>query len=529
MRFGLGRPSGHEHAQVLGVGIGSVDATDDAPLVEHDDAVGQADQLVEVLRHQQDGGALRAARQQLLAHVLAGADIEAAGGLRHDHDLGVAREHARQQHLLDVAAAERGHAVAGPGLDAVALDEVLGMGFDGRPVEASARSEVVDALHDQVERDGQVQHQAGVAVLGDAPHARGHDRLRPAVGQLPAVDGDGARSRVAHAAEDLGQLGLAVAADAGHAHDLAGVHLQLDLVQRGQAVVAARGQAAHLQACLAVVPQWLLAADAEGGAADHHARQLALVGVTGGSAHHLAAAHDRDAIADGADLAQLVADEDDREALVDEATQRLEERVHLLRHEHGRGFVEDEHAAIARERLDDLHALLLADREVLDDRVGSNGDAEAVGSLLDRAAGSLEVESCAASPAEDDVLGDRHGLDQAEVLGDHADARGDGVAGGADGDRRAVDLDGAGVCGGEPVEDAHQRGLAGAVLSEQGVDLTLGQGQVHRVDGDEVAETLGDATQLGGQVTLAAVGGHRSRVLVGRPTRGSPTLREWPR
>ena len=223
----------------------------------------------------------------------------------------------------------------------------------------------------------------------------------------------------------------------------------------------------------------------------------------------LAATHDRDAVADGADLAQLVADEDDREALVDEATQRLEERLDLLGHEHGGGFVEDEHAAVARERLDDLDALLLADREVLHERVGLDGDAEAVGGLLDRAAGGSQVEPGTAGPAEDDVLGDRHGLHQREVLGDHADPGRDGVARGVDGDGRAVDLDGAGVGAGEPVEDAHQRGLAGAVLAQQGVDLAPGQGQVHGVIGDEVAEALGDATQLGGQVALAAAGGHR--------------------
>ena len=170
------------------------------------------------------------------------------------------------------------------------------------------------------------------------------------------------------------------------------MHVQLDLVEGRQAVVAPSGQAAHLQARLTVVPQRLLAVDAEGGPADHHPRQLALVGVTGGGAHHLAPAHDRDTVADGADLTQLVADEDDREAFVDEAAQRLEERVHLLRHEHGRGLVEDEHPAVAGERLDDLHALLLADRELRDDGLGPYGDAEPVGGLLHRAAGSFEVE-----------------------------------------------------------------------------------------------------------------------------------------
>ena len=36
------------------------------------------------------------------------------------------------------------------------------------------------------------------------------------------------------------------------------------------------------------------------------------------------------------------------EALGDEPAQRAEERLDLLWHEHGRGLIEDEHAAVAR-------------------------------------------------------------------------------------------------------------------------------------------------------------------------------------
>ncbi len=312
--------------------------------------------------------------------------------------------------------------------------------------------------------------------------------------ELLALDLDTAGRGASHAAEHLGQLGLAVAADTGHAHDLSAVDVEVDVVEGGQPVVAASAQAADLQTSLAVVPERLLSIDAEGRAADHHAGQLALVGVARCRAHHAAGTHDADTVADSTHLAQLVADEDDRQALGDEAAQCTEERLDLLWHEHGRGLIEDEHAAVARQGLDDLDALLLADREVLHDRIGAHGDAEAVGRLFDRSPRGGQVEAHAGGAAEDDVLGDAHRLHQAEVLGDHADAGRDGVARGVDPDGGAVDLDAAGVRAGEPVQDAHQRRLAGAVLAEQSVDLTPRQGEVHRVVGDQVAETLGDAT-----------------------------------
>ena len=68
--------------------------------------------------------------------------------------------------------------------------------------------------------------------------------------------------------------------------------------------------------------------------------------------------------------------------------------------------------------------------------------------------------------------------------------------------RLAVDQDLALVRLEEPVEDVHQRGLAGAVLAEQAVDLTRLDGQVDVVVGDERAEALGDAAQFEPHSTL---------------------------
>ena len=73
-----------------------------------------------------------------------------------------------------------------------------------------------------------------------------------------------------------------------------------------------------------------------------------------------------DAVGDLEHLAQLVRDEHDRLALVDEAADDAEELVDLARREHRGRLVEDEDVGLAEQRLQQLDALLLADRQVLD-------------------------------------------------------------------------------------------------------------------------------------------------------------------
>ena len=69
----------------------------------------------------------------------------------------------------------------------------------------------------------------------------------------------------------------------------------------------------------------------------------------------------------------------------------------------------------------------------------------------------------------------------------------DRVARRAERDRPPVDPDLAGVGPVEPVEDVHERALAGAVLAEQGVDLADAQVEVDAVVGDDAREALDDA------------------------------------
>ena len=115
-------------------------------------------------------------------------------------------------------------------------------------------------------------------------------------------------------------------------------------------------------------------------AADHHLGKPGLVGLARrGLPHQPTRAHDDDAVGERHDLVELVGDDHDRESRVDELADDLEELVDLLRGEHRRGLVENEHARLAEERLEDLDPLLHADRQVLDQRVGIDLEPVALG------------------------------------------------------------------------------------------------------------------------------------------------------
>ena len=102
-------------------------------------------------------------------------------------------------------------------------------------------------------------------------------------------------------------------------------------------------------------------------APDHEPRQCAAVGFSGcGRRDDLAPAKDADPIRDLQYLIELVRDEDDAEALRRHAAERLYETPRLLRRENGGRLVENEDARAEIEQTQDLHPLLLPDRELPD-------------------------------------------------------------------------------------------------------------------------------------------------------------------
>ncbi len=151
-----------------------------------------------------------------------------------------------------------------------------------------------------------------------------------------------------------------------------------------------------------------------------------------------------DAICELEGLVELVTDEDDRLAVGLEPVHDVDEALDLGgRQDRGR-FVEDEDVRLAGEHLDDLDPLLETHREILDDGVGVDVEAVAARDLPNGLARPLQIEPAEALRrlvAEHDVLG--HGEDghEHEVLVDHPDASGDGIARSGEVLRLAVEAD----------------------------------------------------------------------------------------
>src|SRR3954464_4167431 len=269
---------------------------------------------------------------------------------------------------------------------------------------------------------------------------------------------------------------------------------------RRQVAVVARPQIADLEHRLLGLRRRLVDAQQDL-AADHEPRERLLGGALGGNrVDALAAPQHGDAVGDLEDLVELVRDEDDAGAVLLQRLEDAEEVARLLGGEHRGRLVEDEDPRPAEERAQDLHALLHADADILDARVGVHGEAVAVRQLAHARRGRVEVEQQALARlvGQDDVLGHRHDGDEHEVLVHHADPVLDGLQRRADADGPAVDADLALVGLVQPVEDAHQRRLAGAVLPEQRVDLAGLQVEVDRVVRDDRPEALRDPAQLEG-------------------------------
>jgi hypothetical protein len=236
-------------------------------------------------------------------------------------------------------------------------------------------------------------------------------------------------------------------------------------------------------------------------ATDHHRGQLLLGRLVGrGRSHHPAMVQDRDAIGDLEHLVELVSDEDDRCAGLDQRSHDSEQLLGLLGGKHGRWLVQDEDVRLAVERLDDLDPLPDADWQVLDQRVGIDPQAVLLRHLDDALARRLLVEppkgAARGLHPEHHVLGDGEDGHEHEVLVDHADAGSDRVARAAERHRPVVNQDLALVGLVEPVQDIHERRLAGAVLAEQPVNLTGLHEQVDVLVRDHAREALGDPPQL---------------------------------
>ena len=314
-------------------------------------------------------------------------------------------------------------------------------------------------------------------VLGNVRDAR-EDRLaRIAATQATTADADAPRPDVTHAGDRLRELALSVPCDPGDADDLALADRERDVPHRGLAPIARHGQPLDLEReYVRELPRPLERPRHLDLTADHERGEGARRRARGGDRLDGAPApEDRHAVGDGQHLVELVRDEDHGLALLGHRAERGEERDRLLRREHRGRLVHDQDPRLAVQRLQDLDALLLADRELPDHAHAGGRRARsarrAPRPALDRALVHEERATLRPVVSEHDVLGDGERLDQPEVLVHHADAGIERVAWRVEADRLAVELDVALVRPVEAGEDVRERRLPGAVLPEERVHL----------------------------------------------------------
>ena len=142
-------------------------------------------------------------------------------------------------------------------------------------------------------------------------------------------------------------------------------------------------------------------------------------------------------------------------------------------------FVENEEARLAVDRLGDLDELPVGERKIGDQRRQTDMVAADAVQRVARPASRPTADEAQGRAAIDDeeVVADREMRHQRQFLKHADDAERRGVARRGEAPRDAVHGDGAGVGRDHAGEQLHQRGLAGAVLAEDGVNDSGVDGQ----------------------------------------------------
>ena len=220
----------------------------------------------------------------------------------------------------------------------------------------------------------------------------------------------------------------------------------------------------------------------------------------------LAVAHDGDLVGDDLDLVHLVADVDQRDALALQLPHDAEQGLDLVGGQGRSGLVQNQHLAVGRDSLGDLHHLHLGDAQAAQLGAGVDVQFEALEQLLGVLVhfgvvhhddGPVMLGGVAAQP---DIFGDSPGRDGLELLVHHGDAALQSVQRGGDGNLLSFVLDLAFVHLVNAEHTFHQGGLAGAVLAHQGHDRTgakLKPGMIQSFDaGEDLDDVSHDQTVL---------------------------------
>ena len=337
-----------------------------------------------------------------------------------------------------------------------------------------------------------------MAVRRDRGHSMVHAVFGCAVLDLVPVEDDLAAAFL-EVVDRLHELMLAVAVDAGDTDDLARMDLQAEVPDRIDPLLVLHIQVLDIQHDLLRL-RGRLFDDQLDRVADHHGRQVVLRDAL--DRHRVdvvAAADDRADVGGCLNLLELVRDDDDRLAVRDQVFHDPEQLVDLLLRQDRRRLVQDQDLRPAVQGLQDLYTLLHADRNIADQLVRLHFQAVPFDDLHDILPGLFHIEADACRGGlgtQDDVLRDRKILHQHKVLVHHADAMLDGRGRILDIHFFAVDEDLPFFRLVQAVKDIHQRALAGAVLTEDGMDRPLFHIEIDVGQRIEGTKALGDPMHL---------------------------------
>ncbi len=187
---------------------------------------------------------------------------------------------------------------------------------------------------------------------------------------------------LAHAGEHLGQLGLAVAGDPGDAQDFAVLHLQADILQRRQPF-AYRARSEFSNSSASACAQDCPPGDhAEALPADHHRASSAWVVSAFWTVPTTLPSRStvtRSQIGITSYSLWLMKTTDKPSLL--QAGPASRRALDFLRDQHCGRLIQDQHAGIAVERLENFHPLALAHRKMAHQRLRFHLDAKALGRL----------------------------------------------------------------------------------------------------------------------------------------------------
>src|SRR2546429_6794553 len=184
------RRPGHHQPDPLPLDRVALQHADDAAAVDHGEAVGQRQDLVQLRRHQQHGQAVVPALHDLPVDELDRAHVDAARRLARDQHRGPPVQLPRHDHLLLVASGQRPERLARAlCADVEGPDDRLRVLPDGLEAadQAAGERRLVEVRQDEVVRHRQLQDGAhAVAVGGDQAEAGPGGPAPPQPGDVPS-------------------------------------------------------------------------------------------------------------------------------------------------------------------------------------------------------------------------------------------------------------------------------------------------------------------------------------------------------